>query len=453
MARIAPLRAVRYNLEKITSMEDVVTPPYDVIDLQAQNALLQKNPYSMIKLDLTKNIDTNALTEERYLNAKNTFEQWLDEEVLVRDRQPSIYLYYTDYKLPSGKSMTRKGLICLVGLAEFSEGIVKPHEKTFRGVTTDRLRLLDTCRANFSPIFSLYSDKENEILNCLEDARPEEPLYSVADQDGCRHTIWDISHPEVISRVRKMFSDKALYIADGHHRYTTSLQFREEMEKRHGKVTKESVFDYTMMYLCGMEDPGLAVLATHRLVRMPDDLTLPNILKGFEHSFDIFEITGGSRENLVAEVLAQMEELKGKGTSFGFYHPGEDRCFLLTLKDGAMQEACGDKYPKTLRDLDVVVLSDLVIEGVLGLDHDQCVKNNLVAYYSDPDEGLDVAVKEGLGDQAKNSALFLMNPTPVQEVGQVADESLIMPHKSTYFYPKALTGLILNKIVSEEKIS
>jgi len=145
MARIAPFCGLRYNPEKIDKMEDVVSPPYDVIDKQAQNALFQKNPYNMIKLDLSKNVDATAMVDERYNQARQVFDQWQRESVLIRDKQAAIYLYYTDYTLPSGKRLTRKGFISLVGLAEFSEGIVKPHEKTFRGVTTDRLRLIDTC--------------------------------------------------------------------------------------------------------------------------------------------------------------------------------------------------------------------------------------------------------------------------------------------------------------------
>ena len=180
MARIAPLRGLRYNLAKITAMEDVVSPPYDVIDEQSHNALFKKNPYNMIQLDLTKSVDAaGVLSDERYQQARQTFERWQEENVLARDPEPTIYLYHTEYSIPSGKKFIRKGLVALAGLAEFSEGVVKPHEKTFRGVTTDRLRLIDTCQAQFSPIFSLYSDPEGRIMALLESVRPALPLYSV----------------------------------------------------------------------------------------------------------------------------------------------------------------------------------------------------------------------------------------------------------------------------------
>ncbi len=450
MAKIAPFCAVRYNSNVVT-LDEVVTPPYDVIDVQAQAALTQKNQYSMINLDLSKNVDAGSMTEERYALAKERFDTWQAEEVLIRDEKPSLYLYYTDYNLGGGRKFTRKGMICLAGLTEFSEGVVKPHEQTFRGVITDRLNLMDKCQANFSSIFSLYQDAEGEVIKLLEQAKPEEHLCSVTDQDGCRHTIWAVSAPETIEKIVEFLKEKNLYIADGHHRYTTSLQLREIIKQRQGEVASDSPYDFTMMYLCGMEDPGLSVLPTHRLVRTPLLTSLAEILDKMQSGFDIDEISGGSREVLLAEVLARMDENKDE-TMFGFYHPGEDRCFLLTLKDGVMAETCSGKHPEILQKLDVVVLSELVVECVLGLSHDQCEGEKLIDYFSDPDEALDVAVKESASGSGKTPLLFLMNSTPVEQVRKVADASHIMPHKSTYFYPKVLTGLLLNKIVADERI-
>jgi len=451
MARVAPLRGLRYNPEKIDKMEDVVSPPYDVIDEQAQSALVRKNPYNMINLDLRKSPEASETTDQRYADAKNTFDAWQEQSVLIREESPAIYLYYTDYTLASGKRLTRKGLIALTGLAEFSEGVVKPHEKTFRGVTTDRLRLIDACQAQFSPIFALYSDPIGAIIQRLEKARPEQPLYSVADQDGCVHTLWAVTDQRAIADVQRMFTDKALYIADGHHRYTTSLQLRELMRRRRGEVAPDSPYDFTMMYLCGMEDEGLSVLPTHRLVRIPQVVSLDAILAKLGGAFEIEEITGGSREVLLSEVLGRMEE-HDSGTRFGFYHPLEDRCFLLRLKDGVMEEICSGRQPRALQALDVVVLSDLVLDCLLGLDHGRCEEEGLIAYYPDPDEALDAAVKEAAAADGRLPVLFLMNSTRVDQVKRIADEELVMPHKSTYFYPKVLTGLLINKLVAGETV-
>ena len=451
MALIAPFRGLRYNTTKISRLEDVVTPPYDVIDLKAQQDFLDRNPYSMIKLDLSKNVTPEEMTDERYGESLRLLDQWQKESILVRDDQPVIYLYYIDYNHPSGRKLTRKGLVCLTGLAEFSEGIVKPHEQIFRGVVTDRLRLLDTCRTQFSQVFSIYSDEEGEVLGALEAARDPEPLCDSEDQDGCRHIIWQVTDQKAVARARELFADKSVYIADGHHRYNTALQMRELMAERHGAVAGDSPFNFIMMYHCAMEDPGLSVLPTHRMVRMGRQ-SADSVVTTLAEGFDVKEIKNGSREGLIAEVLTQMDETRGSANAFGFYHPGEDRCFLLVMKEGMMDAAGFGKVPDPLKELDVVVLSDLVLEKYLGLDHDRCAEENLIDYFSDPDEALDKAVKEtNEGDGL--SAVFLMNNTEVSQVRNVSDADLVMPHKSTYFYPKILTGLFMNRMVEGEKVS
>lgn len=451
MARIAPLCGVRYNTEKINKMEDVVSPPYDVIDMQSQAALIKKNPYNMINLDLRKSVEVDELAEDRYQQASERFNNWLAESVLIQEQQPAIYLYSTDYTIPSGKKFTRKGFISLAGLAEFAEGIVKPHEKTFRGVTTDRLNLIDACKAQFSPIFSLYSDPTGDVMTCLEEACDSEPLYSVSDQDGCRHTIWAVTDRLTIEKVQMLFAEKSIYIADGHHRYTTSLQLRELMRERNGSVGPTSAFDYTMMYFCAMEDEGLSVLPTHRLVRIPYITTVDALVSRLMESFDVEELKNGTRESLIGEVLGRMEE-PAASTMLGFYHTATDRCFLLTLKTGVMEQTCSGKHPESLQELDVVVLSELVLECSLDLSKDKCEKDGLINYFADPDEALDAAVKETAVDGGSSPVLFLMNATLVEQVRRIADEGLVMPHKSTYFYPKVLTGLVINKLAEKDII-
>ncbi|TFG37399.1 MAG: DUF1015 domain-containing protein [Desulfobacterales bacterium] len=452
MAKIAPFRGLRFNPEKIDRMEDVVTPPYDVIDEKAQVALLSKNPYNMIQLDLTKHAGVTPAAG-RYEGAKNLFDRWQEEGVLIRDSKPAMYLYHIRYNLPNGRSFTRKGLVCLVGLAEFDEGIVKPHEKTFRSVTDDRLKLIETCQAQFSQVFSLYSDENGEIIAALEGACPQEPLYTVEDQDGCRHTLWAVTDREVLAKISAAFKDKSVYIADGHHRYTTALQLRELMSKKQGSVEENSPYNHIMMYLCPMEDPGLSVLPTHRLVYFPGRIGANDLVLRMQDYFDIEEIGGGSRETLLEQVLGRMDEKQQHQTVFGMYEPKADRCFLMSLKPLVMARAVGRELPPALQELDVVVLSDLVVERLLGLSHEQCDNEGLIAYYSDPDDALDNAVKIAAQNGEKSPILFLMNHTPVTQVKKIADENLIMPHKSTYFYPKILTGLLINRIVADETVA
>jgi len=462
MAIVAPFKALRFNPIKLERLEDVVTPPYDIIDEKKQASFQARNPYNMIYLDISKSPGKGDESEERYNSARNYFNKWQEDGVLIRDDVPAIYLYNIDYTLPSGIRLTRKGLVALVGLSEFSEGIVKPHEETFATVTADRLRLMDACQAQFSQVFALYAENGSNIIPTLEKGLPGKPLYEVRDADGGKHTIWPVVDKEIVAAAQELFRDKAVYIADGHHRYSTALQYRNRLREKTGGLPDESPYNFIMMYLCPMEDPGLSVLPTHRLVSFPDDIipglpTMDELARMMAGAFELEEVKGGSREFLVAEVLSRMDEKLTEGkmeqTMFGLYHADEDRCFLLTLRNDVPLSKSLAERPQALRDLDVVVLSDLVVEDILGLDYERCEDCNLVRYFADPDEALDVAVKESIENENSLPLLFLMNNTKVQQVKRVADENLIMPHKSTYFYPKILTGLLLNKLHPDEKIT
>ncbi|MEK6201269.1 MAG: DUF1015 domain-containing protein [Desulfobulbaceae bacterium] len=454
MAFIAPLKGVHFNPQKVGKLDEVVTPPYDVISANGVDSYLARNPYSMIRLDIVKSHGPGDETDERYQVAADLFRQWIEEKVLVRDPEPGIYLYHTEYSHPSGKRMTRKGFVVLVGLAEFAEGVVKPHEQTFDTVIADRLRLTAACKAQFSQIFSLYSDPQNEVMRLLEQ-QESTSVGSVTDGDGCVHSLWRVTDLETIREVQRQFLNKSLYIADGHHRYTTALAYRKMVRDATGELAADSPANHIIMYLCPMEDPGLSVLPTHRLLRWPGRMETTELLNRFERYFNCEGIIGGSRETLMGEVLARMNELERQSldkssSTFGLYHPGEDKCFLLSLKQEARDVLAGRAEP--LRDLDVVVLSDIIMDKALGLDHHRCEEEKLVSYYSDPDEALDVAVKECLVSENFTPLLFVMNPTRVGQVRDVADHDLIMPHKSTYFYPKIMTGLLFNQLVDGEKI-
>ncbi|MCI5211026.1 MAG: DUF1015 domain-containing protein, partial [Candidatus Electrothrix sp. ATG2] len=335
------------------------------------------------------------------------------------------------------------------------EGIVKPHEKTFSGVISDRLQLMETCKAQFSQIFSIYSDQEQEVISSLEKVREAEPMLQVDDQNGNTHTLWRVTDQEALAHVHRFFADKSVYIADGHHRYTTALDCRRRALASNPDLPADHPCNYIMMYLCACEDAGLSVLPTHRLVRWPGVMNADQLRERMEQGMTVSEVKQGSRETLIAEVLNRMNEADSNGgmPTFGVYHPGEDRAFLLSMQDKTLSNSPSlvDK-PEVLQELDVVVLSDLLIQDYLGLSHDQCVHDGLVSYLSDPDVALDEAVKESVLQESHTPLLFLLNPTKVDQVLKVADSDNIMPHKSTYFYPKIMTGLLLNKLNDEEQI-
>ena len=456
MAVIAPLKGVRYNPDRVGKIDDVVTPPYDVINENSVDLFVSKTPYSMIRLDITKNPGPSDGSDARYVEAAALFQQWLKEGILIRDDQDSLYLYEVEYlHPPSGERRIRKGLVCLVGLAEFSERIVKPHERTFDTVIEDRLKLTTYCQAQFSQVFSLFSDQENTVISLLEQGNGRS-VGTVTDADGCVHSLRQVADPEIIRKIQYLFREKSLYIADGHHRYTTALAYRKHMKELKGGLSENSPANHIMMYLCPMEDPGLSVLPTHRLLLWPGKMGVEELTHRLGRGFNLEEISVGSREVLIGEVLARMAEIEQMSpektsTTFGVYHPGEDRCFLLKMKPEAVIDIA-DKE-ECLRELDVVILSDLIIEKYFDLDHHRCEQENLVRYFSDPDEALDMAVKTCTDGEDYMPLLFLMNPTRVKQVKNVADQDRIMPHKSTYFYPKVMTGLLFNQLVQQEVIN
>ncbi len=454
MAIIAPFRGMRFNPEKIQKLEDVVTPPYDVISEEDGVKLLKKNLYNMIQLDIRATAPEAGEGAGKYRSAKDLFESWQNEDVLIRDDRDAIYLYYIDYLHPSGRRMTRKGLISLVGLTEFSEGIVKPHEKTFDSVIVDRMQLMDECRAQFSKVFSIYPDSRQEVISTLENSREQQPICTVADHLGNKHTIWRVTDREAIDSVIRYFKDTPVYIADGHHRYTTALGCRNKILERNPDLPADSPYNFIMMYLCSLDDEGLSVLPTHRLLSFPGAMTADEAVRLAADGFSVEEIHGGSREILVAEVMSRMNEaeMSSSNAVFGLYHAGEDRCFLLTMKGRPQEYSSLADKPGVLRSLDVVVLSELLIRQLLGLDHKRIVNEKLLTYFSDPDEAIDVAVKRSVADDTTTPLLLILNPTRAAQVTDVADHGEIMPHKSTYFYPKIMTGLMINKLVSGEKI-
>ncbi len=455
MAFIAPLKGVRYNPELVGKIDDVVTPPYDVINENSVQLFISKTPYSMIRLDITKNPGPSDESDERYAEAASLFRQWLKEGILIREDRESLYLYEVDYlHPPTGQRRIRKGLVCLVGLADFAEGVVKPHEKTFDTVIEDRLKLTKYCQAQFSQVFSLYSDKDNTVIGLLEQGQGK-PVGSVTDADGCVHSLKRITDPEIIKKVQYFFLEQSLYIADGHHRYTTALAYRNYLRERNGQLAENSPANHIMMYLCPMEDTGLSVLPTHRLLNWPGTMSVTELIERLSRGFEIEEIKAGSREVLIGEVLAGMSEMDGasseqKNTTFGVYHSGEDRCFLLTMRPEALDDIA--EMERCLKELDVVILSDLIIEKYFELNYKRCEQENLIRYFSDVDEAMDTAVKTASASENCTPLLFVMNPTKVEQVKNVADQNLIMPHKSTFFYPKVMTGLLFNQLQENEVI-
>jgi uncharacterized protein (DUF1015 family) len=442
MATIKAFRGVRYS-PAAGKLEDLTTPPYDVIGKHAEAAYGSRSPYNIINLDITKDPGGRLDREqERYARPARLLKTWLEDSILIRDRCEGLYPYDIEYTIGDSAALIRKGFIGLVKLEEFEAGIIKPHEQTFASVAEDRLELMKTCRANFSQVFSCYSDPGNRVIDMLAQHRGD-PVSVTTDSDNCVHSLYQVCNEDVLAAVCQEFVDKSLYIADGHHRYRTALTYRNE--SRVGNSSGDGPEAYIMMYLCPMEDRGLSILAPHRLLKYPGVLTAGDVLDRLHRFFSIEEIGGASRELLLAELLSRMKEDRNNQRAaniFGFYHPGEDRSFLLALRDGAAKKI--EIRNNCLRELDVVILSHLLIKKSLKLTAEAIEAGNLLTYHSDVHEALDVSVKICAANEAQTPLLFLINQTTIEQVKRVSDEGLFMPHKSTYFYPKIVSGMVIN---------
>ncbi len=291
MARVRPFRGLRYNLEKIGDMEKVVTPPYDVISPGQQDQFYGKSPFNVVRLDFGKIAASDGEADNRYTRAAEAFKTWQREEVLLRDRRPAMYLYHVTYTLPGNRVFTRKGLLALVRCEEFSTGIVKPHEKTFPKVTSDRLQLMEHCAAHFSPVFSLYSDQRKRVASVLDEHKDNPPLVSFHDWEGLKHELWAVTDERAIAQAQQILDTEPLFIADGHHRYTTGLQYAREMRSRYPEAPEDSSFNHIMMYLCGMEDEGLVVLPTHRLLTSERPLLRQGFIDEASKYFDLESVS------------------------------------------------------------------------------------------------------------------------------------------------------------------
>ncbi|MEE4164748.1 MAG: DUF1015 domain-containing protein [Desulfocapsaceae bacterium] len=453
MALVAPLKGVRYDPDVAGTLEDIVTPPYDIISKNEEASYVSRSPYNIIRLDITKEPGREKTEDgNRYKSSADLFQHWLHDGVLLRDREPSFYPYDITYKRADGSSGLRRGFICLVQVSPFSHGDVKPHEQTFDSVIADRLALTKQCRAQFSQVFSLYSDPRNEVITALDEAA-NSTIAKLSDGDGNIHELRKIADRETIGRVQTLFEQKSLYIADGHHRYTTALAYQNALAAA-GPLAADRPENFIMMYLSPMEDRGLSILPTHRMVTFPGQISVSELLERLQRSFEVEELVGGSREGMINELLARLDEKQStaakKNNCFGFYHPGEDRGFLLSFADSPKKVVA--VHPADIEELDVVVFSDRIISEVLHLDEKQCEQENLILFHSDTSYLLDVSVKQASMNGTSTPLLFLLNPTRVGQVKNVSDRGHVMPHKSTYFYPKIISGLVLNMLLEDEKI-
>ncbi len=417
MADVEPLRALHYEPAVSGPIVDVVAPPYDVIDSFQRAALLTRSPFNVVAVDLPQG------EGDPYAAAGQLFESWQLQGILVRDPEPAVWAHTQDYTGPDGQRRTRRGFFCRVRIEDYGPGRVRPHERTHPGPKEDRLRLTRATRANISPIFSLYSDPAQAAWAALEPATADSPWAEVRDEQDTVHRLWRVGDPAAIAAVQAATADSELLIADGHHRYETMQAYAEE-------VGGEGDHRYILMCLVALEDPGLTVFPTHRLVRGLDNARWEALDAAIARDFDAEEVN--------ADELAPPP---GDGPLvLGYIDVRTQRPMRLALREQAIADAALPGRSAAYRHLDTGVLEALVLKGALGLSDEDIAHFNGMFYARDTDEAFEM-VRSGEYDAA-----FLMRPTPVAAVRAVAAEGENMPPKSTFFFPKLLTGLLFNPL-------
>jgi uncharacterized protein (DUF1015 family) len=412
VAHVQPFRALHYDRDRVGGLQAVVAPPYDVIDAEQRAGLLASSPYNVVEIDLP------LADGDPYAHAAAVFADWQCDGVLVRDEEPALWALEQDYTGPDGQRRTRHGFFARVKVEDYGPGRIRPHERTHPGPKEDRLRLTRATRTNLSPIFSLYDDPAGAAWGALAPHLQSAPWSEVTDADGTAHRLWRVGDAGAAEAVAAALAPAELLIADGHHRYETARVYHEEGGAGH-----------VLMCLVALQDPGLTVFPTHRLLTRLDDDRRESLRATIQRDFEI------------APVDADDLEPAGDGrVRIGYLDAHHRRPLMLTLRDQAIADAALPDKPEPYRRLDTAVLEALVLEGALGMSEDDISHLNGLDYARDSAQARE-RVETGAAEAA-----FFMGATPVQRVRDVAATGESMPPKSTYFFPKVLTGMVFNPL-------
>ncbi|RMH37289.1 MAG: DUF1015 domain-containing protein [Deltaproteobacteria bacterium] len=422
MADIAPFRGIRYDTTRVRA-SDVLAPPYDVIDADHWRQLAARDPHNCVRVILPEG-DGDA----KYSRAAELLDRWLADGVLVRDDQPCLYRYnqvFTSAEL-GGREVVRRGFVAAVRLHRFDERVILPHERTLKGPKVDRLKLFEATACHPSQIFTLYSDPQGAVDEALAAVERTDPVVDGTTDDGTRHLVWRVTDRSMIAAVVEALADKPLYIADGHHRYETMLAYRDRRREAGSDVA-----DFGTLFLANMDDAGLVVFPTHRLVHGVPGFSLEKLVAAARDAFDIDTVAGGAAD--AAKVRAIVTERGAARPAFGVVVPGSADLTVMAYRGDLSSASATER-------LDVTILHDVVLEGMLGIDRAaQEAKTNL-------DYPKDTAVALARVAAGDGQCLFVMNPTPVAAVKAVSDEGGFMPQKSTFFYPKIASGVVFRKL-------
>jgi uncharacterized protein (DUF1015 family) len=386
--------------------------------------------------------------DNRYTRAADYFKRWESAGILLNDEKASIYVTSLTYDPGnSDPPLTRWGMIALARIEEEDSDIILPHERTFSAHRDDRLKLMRACSAQFSQIFGLYEDPENTIMNSCRKNIDFDPQIAFDFNDGTKHKMWALHNPRLFKQVADAMQDKSILIADGHHRYETARNFRNIMRARYGQRPANRSYEFVMMYLTNMSDEGLTILPSHRLIKTVHDFQMRPFLEKLAQWFKITEVPfpGTDIPNECSALKKRLEAAGDTDSVIAFYLHKASSYFLFSLKQGARKEMGDDLHP-SLKKLDVLVLSRFIFQKTLGFSIEDLDNEEVFHYQS--------SMKTAVSDvrAGRYQMAFLINPTKIDHVKEIAGNSLVMPRKSTYFYPKVLTGMVFNKIDPHEII-
>jgi uncharacterized protein (DUF1015 family) len=423
--RIEPFAGLLYDPERGGVLSNLVAPPYDLIDKAQQDALYAGSLYNVVRLELNRD-------PEPYASAARTFGEWLNAGVLKRAPRPAIYFYSQFFEL-EGRLLRRDGFIVRIRLEEFSAGRILPHERTFPAAKQDRLELLTALNTNVSSVFGLYAGAHPALAALTAELVAREPALEVTDALGIRNQLSLIEDEAAIATIQDELESPRIFIADGHHRYETALEYRRRRRAAEGNPAAAQPYDYTMMTLVACDDPGLVILPTYRVARRLDAEAIA--------SFDsrvapLFEVEEFSSTDAMRAALAKA----GQGALAVALGGERVKLRLLRLKDPQAMADAMPGAPQAVQRLDVSVLHALVLERIFAITPEQIKAGGLIEYTIDA-----LGALSGVGP-GSGSGAFLMNPPAISDVEAVSDAGAVMPEKSTYFYPKLLTGLVLNPL-------
>jgi len=435
MARIRPFRALRYNTRNPLAIAMVTAPPFDCITPELRDDLYRLHPHNVVRLILGRDEPGDNDAHNKYTRAADLITKWQNTGILKRDPEPALYFYQQEFQA-EGRSFLREGVLARVGIEEFGTGKVFPHEETMDGPRNDRMRMICATRANLSPIFAVYPDPKNVIPHLFHEVVHCEPLVQTVDADGVVHRLFASSDTGLAEHVADAMADKAIFIADGHHRYETALAYRHRLIERGVRVDHDHPADSVLMLCVSMHHPGLAVLPVHRVLHGLEGLSTRRLRRVSACHFHWTEFVGAEATSpRLADHLAEAPE-----HSFGLWTRDTSKAFLLTLKDPkVMDEMAADKS-QAWRKLDVAILDRVFLRGDLPEAVEGADRTLRLTYVHLAQQAFDAVHEDGA------DAAVILRPLPVRSLEDVATTGERMPPKSTYFYPKPLSGMVFNPL-------